>query len=43
MKQNYKSKFLTRLDHIQEKCLNATTWLEDIDRNPNDVDRNNRP
>jgi hypothetical protein len=32
-----------RLDHIQEKCLDAATWLEDIDRDPNDVDRNNRP
>jgi hypothetical protein len=43
MKQNQKSKFLTRLDHIREKCPGVATWLEDISRDPNDVDRNNRP
>jgi hypothetical protein len=43
MKQNQKSKFLTRLGRIREKCPDAVTWLEDIGRDPNDVDRNNRP
>jgi hypothetical protein len=32
-----------RLGRIHEKCLDATTWLEEISRDPNDVDRNNRP
>jgi hypothetical protein len=41
MKQNQKSKFLMRVDRIREKCPDETTWLEDIDRDPNDVDRNN--
>jgi hypothetical protein len=43
MKQNQKSKFLTRLGRIHEKCPDAATWFEDIDRDSNDVDRNNRP
>jgi hypothetical protein len=43
MKQNQKSKFLTRLGRIREKCPDAATWLEDIGRDPNDVDRKNRP
>jgi hypothetical protein len=43
MKQNQKSKFLTRLGRIREKYPDATTWLEDIGRDSNDVDRNNRP
>jgi hypothetical protein len=43
MKQNQKSKFLTRLGRIREKYPDTTTWLEDIGRDPNDVDRNNQP
>jgi hypothetical protein len=33
----------TRLGRICEKCPDATTWLEDMRRDSNDVDRNNRP
>jgi hypothetical protein len=43
MKQNQKSKFLTRLCRIHEKCPDAATWLEAIRRDSNDVDKNNRP
>jgi hypothetical protein len=39
---NQKSKFLTRLGRIGEKCPDTATWLEHIGRDPNDVDRNNR-
>jgi hypothetical protein len=42
MKQNQKSKFLTRLDRIRKKCPDAAIWLEDIGRDSNDVDKNNR-
>jgi MULE transposase domain len=43
--QNFikKSKFLIRLGHIREKYPDTATWLGDIGRDPNDVDRNNRP
>jgi MULE transposase domain len=33
MKQNQKSKILTRLGRIHEKCPDAVIWLEDINRN----------
>jgi hypothetical protein len=32
-----------RLGCIREKCPDAIIWLEDIGRDSNDVDRNNRP
>jgi hypothetical protein len=37
-----KDQISRRLARIQEKCLDVATWLEDIGRDSNDVDRNNR-